>query len=184
LLPAGYLFKKVGPPPAGFNASPHIADICSVSSCVVEPFADYLEHWRHNALFFFDNPSAMRDLAQGLGVDLSGMTLLYFELHPEEFDQDANRWNAVEKATLPMGVLQPKSFEVLGFDVVSYSRGVLFECSPLSCNGFHAELSVNGHCLFPTFDAAWKALETGKFDGAEPGPYRIFSVARVDAQSS
>jgi hypothetical protein len=178
LIPAGYLYKKVGQPPPGFCADDHIVDICSVSGCIAEPFADYIPYWRHNVLFFFDNPAVMRELSSEIGSDLGGMSLLYFELYPEEFDEEAGQWSVIDPSTLPRGVVPPEKVERLGFDVVSYAGG-MFGCSPLSCNGLHAELPVNAHCIFQDLDIACKALMSRKFEGSEPGPYRILSVLRI-----
>jgi hypothetical protein len=49
-------------------------------------------------------------------------------------------------------------------------------CSPLSCNGLAAEITTNRRCLFDSFGEARQSIETGKFDGSEPGPFRIFRV--------
>jgi hypothetical protein len=184
LLPAGYLYKKVVPPAAWMDAAVHIANICSVSGCVAESFMDYIDYWRHNSLFFFDEPALMRKLAQEFDVNLECMALLYFEMHPEEYNELKKCWVPINGDIFPTDVVPPEFADVLGFDVVSFSMGYVFECSPLSCNDLHAKLTVNSHCLFPTFQAARDALEGGKFEGVEPGPYRIFSVARVDAPTS
>lgn len=178
LIPVGYLYKKVGHPPLGFGAADHIVDICSVSGCIAEPFADYIPYWRHNVLFFFDNPAVMRELSSEIGIDLGGTTLLYFELYPEEFDEEAGQWSVIDPWTLPRGAVPPGKGERLGFDVVCYAGG-MFGCSPLSCNGLNAELPVNAHCLFDDLDDALDTLETGGFAGAEPGPYRIFSITKI-----
>ena len=66
-----------------------------------------------------------------------------------------------------------------GFDVASFSVHTSPECSPLSCNSLAVEVSVNEHCLFPTFEEAKSSLESGKFEGSEPGPYRIIAVYKV-----
>jgi hypothetical protein len=63
-----------------------------------------------------------------------------------------------------------------GYDVTTFFVGTSPECSPLSCNCLATEISVNGHCLFDTFEQAVQALEAGKLDNSEPGPFRIFAV--------
>ena len=40
---------------------------------------------------------------------------------------------------------------------------------------------VNQHCLFNTQSEAKEALESGKFNDSEPGPFRIFAVYLVEA---
>ena len=47
-------------------------------------------------------------------------------------------------------------------------------CSPLSCNGLAAGVTVNRHCLFESFEQAKRSLEA--FNHSEPGPFRIFAV--------
>jgi hypothetical protein len=73
-----------------------------------------------------------------------------------------------------------------GFDVVTFwvENSPAPEYSPLSGNGLANELHTNAHCLFDTFDEAYTALNSGKFDGCEPGALRIFAVYSVDWSSS
>ena len=78
----------------------------------------------------------------------------------------------------------PSASCLIGYDLVTFAAGTSPECSPLSCNGFAADFPVNRHCLFDKFDDAREALESGKFDAAETGPYRIFAVYAVEAESS
>jgi hypothetical protein len=42
------------------------------------------------------------------------------------------------------------------------------------------KLPTNAYCLFETFDEAYTALNTGKFDDCERGARRIFAVYSVD----
>jgi len=67
----------------------------------------------------------------------------------------------------------------VGFDVVSFSQQNSPECSPLSCNALAQSTPVNRHCLLATFEDAVTALEAGRFDNSEPGPFRIFAVYSV-----
>jgi len=39
-----------------------------------------------------------------------------------------------------------------GFDVTTFSVANSPECSPLSCNDLAADIAVNKHCLFDSFD--------------------------------
>lgn len=50
----------------------------------------------------------------------------------------------------------------------------------VSCNALAAEIDTNAHCLLRSFDEARELIESGKFDGSEPGPFRIFGVYSVD----
>ena len=79
-----------------------------------------------------------------------------------------------------VNVVEPEKKTLAGFDVVSFSVGNSPECSPLSCNACAEELSTNEHCLFRTFDEARQAIENDRFQGCEPGPYRIVAVYSVD----
>jgi len=68
---------------------------------------------------------------------------------------------------------------LVGYDVVVFSD--FLEHSPLSCNHVANIVPVNSHCLFDTFEAAKKAIDTGVFAGrSEDGIYRIFSVSVVE----
>jgi hypothetical protein len=42
-----------------------------------------------------------------------------------------------------------------------------------------ARARVNEHCLGASLDEAIALLEAGAFDGTEPGPFRILSVATL-----
>jgi hypothetical protein len=178
MIPAGYLYKKIEPRPAGFQGGEHIVDICSLSGCISEPFMLYIEHWRHNAFWLFDTPEAMQDLAKQEGISLNGQTLFYVEVHPDQFDVANRQWSRIQFEA-PSIISAPKKAKLLGFDVVSHMAGNAPECSPLSCNGLYQKLDANIHCLFPTFADAQMALDSGAFEGAEPGPYRIYSIAKI-----
>jgi hypothetical protein len=46
MISAGYMAKRVQKP-KGFHMD-GIADVYSVSGCINEDFADYIEYWKHN----------------------------------------------------------------------------------------------------------------------------------------
>jgi hypothetical protein len=46
MVPAGYMAKRVQKP-KGFGID-YVLDVYSVSSCVNDDFADYIEYWKHN----------------------------------------------------------------------------------------------------------------------------------------
>jgi hypothetical protein len=54
MIPAGYMAKRVQKP-KGFQID-GIADVCSVSGCVNEDFADYIGYWKHNVTGFLIRP--------------------------------------------------------------------------------------------------------------------------------
>lgn len=177
MTPAGYMYKKVVPAPPGGGA-PSV-DVYSVSGCISRCFADYIPYWRHNGYWLFDSPRIIEELAGDNALDLSGLTLFYYEVFEHQYDASSRRW-------LPFGpepsartdVLVPAA-ELEGYDVVTFASQTNPECSPLSCNSLAASVPVNRHCLFDSFEEAKRSLEQGVFDAGEPGPYRIFAVHTV-----
>jgi hypothetical protein len=181
MTPAGYLYKRVAARPAWTGKARHIAEIHSVSSCISENFADYVQHWQHNGFWLFDSPDTMRAIAMAENVDLRALTLFYYEIYSLEFDQAARSWSAFAPDG-PVQVLPPKAKTLSGFDVCSFSQRNLPECSPLSCNSLCETLTVNQSCLFDTLTAAKDALDSGAFDQSEHGPFRIFAVFVVNLE--
>jgi hypothetical protein len=176
MLPAGYLSKVVGARPPGLDAPAHVVDIYSVCDCFSSNFADYVGHWRHNGFWLFDNPETIRDIARKERIDLAPMTLFYYEMFDQQFDDKTGTWSPFRADDFPTRVDPPDRKHLAGFDVVTFSAGGPPECSPLACNGLASSVAVNGHCLSPSFAATKSALENGMFKNAEPGPYRIFAV--------
>jgi hypothetical protein len=176
------MYKRIVRSPAWLEA-PHVVDVYSVSDCISSDFADLSEYndlWRHNDHWFFDSPGVLRAVAEDLGVSLEGLELLYYEGHELQFDADTREWLPYGPEPSPSeGVLIPAARTLLGFDVATFSGGTRPECSPLSCNSLAAELSTNEHCLFATLDAALRALDDGRFDRSEPGPFRVIAVYAV-----
>ena len=163
MLPAGYMYKRVE------------RGIHSVSGCISENFADYIKYWRHNALWFFDSPAVLDEVAAIEGSGTKGLTLFYYEIFPEQFDGAS--WSAFD-ASAPE-VVVPKVKKLEGFDVVTFFGQSAPECSPLSCNSLSEGTTVNSHSLFDSFESAKQALDSGCFKHSEPGPYRIFAVYAV-----
>jgi hypothetical protein len=183
VIPAGYLYKKVATRPEWLGAAP-IRDVYSLSGCISPNFADYVPFWKHNGYWLFDAPGDIETLARDAGIDLSGQTLFYYEMHELEFDGRSRGWSPLPPpADFPTSVVAPEARTLQGFDVATFSGHTAPECSPLSCNGLAAHLAVNAHCLFATFEEAREALERGAFDTAEPGPLRIVSVSTVGARA-
>ena len=105
------------------------------------------------------------------------MTLYYYEAYEHEFDETTGKWRTfAAEPSFKTEVRAPTEKHLQGFDVVEFSVQTDPGCSPLSCNGLAAELPVNRHCLFDSFDEAKDALERGLFKNCEPGPYRIIAV--------
>ena len=163
-----------------------VKDVYSVSGCISGDFTDYINYWKHNRFWFFDTSVIIEEIAANESLDLSDMTLLYYEVYEEEYNDKTDYWQPLAPESFcefpqPTNVILPKKKKLEGFDVVSYSTSSCHECSPLSCNGLHEEISVNRHCLFETFNEARNALDRGTFSypHCEPGTYRIIAVHTV-----
>lgn len=179
MIPVGYMAKKVALRPDWLNA-PEVKDIYSVSDCISDDFADYIKFWRHNGYWLFDNPNIILELSRKEGIDVEGLTFFYYETYEKEFNVESRQWVSFRHSDFPTEVTTPTQKEHQGYDVVTFSMGTNPECSPLSCNHLATEMKTNAHCLLESFDEAKQSLESGKFDNAEPGPFRIFAVYTID----
>ncbi len=176
MIPIGYMYKIVVARPDWLD-SPGVVDIRSISSCISEDFVDFVQYWKHNGYWLFDEPRIIEELANTAKIDLSGMTLFYYEAHEDEFDETAGEWRAFAACHgIETDVRAPVDKQLQGFDVVAISLHSDPGCSPLSCNGLATELPTNRHCLFDSFDEAKDALDGGLFVKCEHGPYRIIGV--------
>jgi hypothetical protein len=177
MTPAGYLAKRVCMKPYWLRA-PRVVDIYSVSGCVSDAFADYVDYWKHNGFWLFDSPEIIRNLAQENSINLAWTTLFYYEVYEKEFDGET--WHPCgPDSSFNTNVVVPVDKHLEGFDVVTFWSGNLPEHSPLSCNHLAQELWINSHCLFSSFEEAETNLTNGIFNKCEPGPYRIFSVYSI-----
>jgi hypothetical protein len=177
MIPVGYMAKRVEKRPDFLQAA-HVVDIYSVSGCVSEDFADYIDFWKHNGYWLFDSPEIIRSVARENSIELKGTTLFYYEEHEMEFD-GASWYAYAPEPSFPTNVAPPSGKQLEGFDVVTFYARNAPECSPLSCNGMAEELRTNAHCLFASFDEAYTNVNNGAFNNSEPGPYRIFAVYSV-----
>lgn len=180
MRPLGYLYKHVAARPDWLEA-PHVEDIYSLSNCISADFADYINYWKHNGFWLFDSPSTIANLAAAHSISLNGLKLFYYEAYEQEYDEDSGAWVSFEhEPSFGTNVAVPSSKTLEGFDVTSFTAHTSPECSPLSCNSCSESLSTNKHCLFRTFDEAKQAVENNKFQGCEPGPYRIIAVYSIN----
>lgn len=189
MVPAGYLLKRLAPPPEWLATGPgHIKDVCSVSDCVNDNVVDVQGAWQHNGFGLANNPDVLVSLAADAGTDVSDAALLYFTAYDREQESDGwtfdpANWRArlpASSAAVADDVRVPTSgaSTLLGYDVVVF--GDFLEHSPLSCNSIAKELHVNEHCLFASLDEAVAAIDAGAFgNGCEDGVYTIFGVHRV-----
>ena len=179
MQPIGYLYKRVASRPE-WLAVPAVKDIYSLSGCISKDFADYINYWKHNGFWLFDSPSVMRSLAREHSITLDGAKLFYYEAHELQYDSERGGWHRHQpEVAFPVNVEFLSGTTLEGFDVATFFAGTSPECSPLSCNSSAKEIATNEHCLIPTFEAAQLAVESGRFEHTEPGPYRIIAVYSV-----
>jgi hypothetical protein len=177
MIPAGYLAKRVAERP-DWLPSARVSRIYSVSGCISHDFADYIRFWKHNGYWLFDSPDIIIDIARRNNIDLAGTTLFFYEVHELQFK--SGEWTTFEpELSFDTNVRVPDAKVLEGYDVVTFYAQSSPECSPLSCNSLASEVETNARCLLPSFEQARTLLESGTFNDAEPGPYRIFAVYSV-----
>ena len=175
MIPIGYVYKRVAQKPDWVTAA-NVDDIYSVSGHASKNFAEYIKYWKHNGYWMFDRPAAMKEISIEERIDLSDMTLFYYEAFEKQFDEHTKGWSRFEpEPSFPTHVEEPRSAHLEGYDVTTFYLNNP-QCSPLSCNDLAKKIAVNRHCLFETFNQAKEALEAGKFDNSEEGPFRIIAV--------
>ena len=179
MVPAGYMSKHIASHPEWLGV-PNVRDIYSVSNCISEDFASYINHWKHNGFWLFNSPDVIAEIAAAEGVSLEETKLFYYEAHEQEYDPDTSRWVSFSPdSSFVTNVVTPDNKSIEGYDVVNFYARNSPECSPLSCNGLARIIGVNEHCLIPTLDEAIAVVESGKFKEGEPGPLRVFAVYSV-----
>lgn len=62
MVPAGYLLKRVPPPPEWLGV-PHLVEGCSVAACVSEDVVDVQDVWRQNSFGVASDPATLWRLA-------------------------------------------------------------------------------------------------------------------------
>lgn len=177
MLPAGYMAKRVVARPDWLPAE-RVSSIYSVSGCISENFADYINFWKHNGYWLFNSPDAITEVAIQNTIDLSGTVLFFYEVYEQHFD--SGEWMRFEpEPAFATKVSVPEAGVLEGYDVVTFSQQTSPECSPLSCNHLASHIETNSRCLLESCEQARKLLEDGAFNHSEPGPYRIFGVYSV-----
>jgi hypothetical protein len=154
MVPAGYMAKRVVPRPDWLGAN-QVSSIHSVSGCIAENFADYINFWKHNSYWLFDSPEIIVDIARENGIDLSETVLFFYEVHELQFDSD--EWMRFEpERSFGTVVSIPEAKVLDGYDVVTFSAQTSPECSPLSCNALASEIETNSRCLLQSREQAQK----------------------------
>jgi hypothetical protein len=181
MIPMGYMAKRTEGS-AGWTKPPQVFDVYSVSACVNDDFADYVDYWKHNCWWFFDTPEMIQSTARENSIDLQGTKLFYYEAHELELADGVWRRFSPDRRWGESHVASPLKKQLEGFDVITVwvENSAEPDTSPLASSYLANELNTNSHCLFDSFDEAYTALNTGKFDGCEPGALRIFAVYSVD----
>jgi hypothetical protein len=171
LVLVGYFPRRTNLP-AGLSFSTNVDELCSVSDCLKAAPENWVEHWRHNDLGFFNT---CQDALSILPPDASGFSLFAYRLLPIRYLKDqAEPIEIAAQSAEPL----PPGFVSLGFDVVNKTFSAFFECSPLSCNGMADEVAVNRFCLVATLDEAIAFAERCAREEPEPGPFYVLEVLR------
>lgn len=181
MIPVGYMYKTVSDKPEWLETN-SVKDIYSVSGCVSDDFDDWIEEWQHNGYWLFDSPEIMQEIADKKGIDLSPMTLFFYQASEQEWFEIDEEWGDYQpEQSFTTAVKLPKQCKLAGFDLVSFLAGTNCEHSPLSCNHLAESIAVNEHCLLDSYEAAMALIQSGELKHCERGPYRIFAVYLVTA---
>lgn len=197
-IPVGYMYKRVAAAPADLPS--HVKAIYSAGTCgaprnsdnFVE-YPEYIHYSLHNRFCLFDSPAKMEKIAVVEGIDLSEMTLFYYECSALEFDfvlvepddeDEVGEWMELRCwwEECETDIVIPSKANFVGFDVVEFVGASGPECSLLSCSNIATEspIPVNSYCLYDSFEDAKTVLESGIFHKCEPGPYRIFKTYLIE----
>ena len=174
MIDGGYLAKRIALRP---GLPSHVAEVCSVSTCISPGPDDAVKRWLHNELGWYNTIELAWSVVPE--VDRAGHRLFAYRLLETRYHKGSARPFVLPADVRPDPI--PQTFEGRGFDAVSrFAEDVIgFECSPLSCNGLATELGTNRHCLFATFDDAVAAARTFSIDEPEPGDYFVVEVLEL-----
>jgi hypothetical protein len=122
MIPVGYMAKRVYKRPDWLKAS-QVSDIYSVSNCISENFADYINYWKHNGYWFFDSPDIIQNIAKENSLQLEGTALFYYEAHEVEFDNE--RWQPyLPEPSFPTNVIPPSASTLRASMWLLFSSGL------------------------------------------------------------
>jgi hypothetical protein len=173
VIDAGYFPKLIARRPEWLKAAA-VVEVCSVSECVSPGPPDWIQHWLHNWLGWFNNVGDVLRVLPTEGREK--YRLFAYRLHPEFWRDGTAIPVVIPEDVTPDPV--PGTFRSLGFDIANHSMADVLglECSPLSCNSVAEERPTNQWCLFPTLDAAIASAKEFSVGGAEPGDYYVVEV--------
>jgi hypothetical protein len=169
LIFAGYFPKRIALRDEWLKA-PGVREIWSGSDCISKSPSDWIDKWRHNALWLFDSPEIATSVLSS--EEAKTFTIVGYRVWDRMFDDGRDVVLPVETPVLPEPGIEYVS---IGFDAVGRSHDS-FEHSPLSCNGGAETFPTNDACLFRTLEeaiAGAKEFSTGSW---EPGPYWVVEV--------
>lgn len=175
----GFLAKKIAPRPDWLKVE-SAREICSLSNCISKMHPDAFAQWKHNRFNLYRTEAlALEVIPEAERIEY---TTFAYRLWPVKFDQGGQGEFVPEKLEGEdpwADELDWSGWERLGYDLVGMGMGG-FECSPLSCNGYAAECTVNACCLIDDFD---EATAIGKIFGdpashVEPATYYLIEVWR------
>lgn len=117
---SGYMAKQVTTRPDWLKAD-RVVDVYSVSSCVSEDFAEYINYWRHNGYWLFDSPARIQEIARETSLNIINTKLYYYKVHELEYDEDAKSWKAFgPEASFEINIQQPEIKTLQGWDIVTF----------------------------------------------------------------
>ena len=152
-------YPKITQPGSALSKDFPAIEICSVSNHISSAPDDWVEHWLHNELGFYDSEWAATQIVRD---DPAQYDLYAYKLAPLRcLGADQERFD-VPRTADPV----PSDYEFLGYDIVTKSVTSFFECSPLSCNwAADDRFFANQYCLIDDAAEAYKVLTAISVDG-------------------
>ena len=155
--------------------------VCSVSDCLTERPAGWVDRWDFNRAHCYDSEAAaLATIPPGEEERYACFAywlvpcVLGDDGKPERVDPDDVF--AAGLRSLPAQPGTDRGYERLGYDVVSVGSSEGFECSPLSCNGMAGEITVNRYCLLDDVEHALRVARRFDEEQPEPGDYFVVEV--------
>ena len=139
--------KHVAARPGGLKAD-GVKDIYSISKCISDNFADYIDYWRHNGYWLFNSPEIIQKISKEHSVDITNAKIFFYEAYELKYNENKKIWMPFSpELSLETNVRNPDIKILEGYDVVARHG-----CSPLSCNYLASEIETNEHCLLPSLE--------------------------------
>jgi hypothetical protein len=178
----GYLPKRLVPRP-DWLACPDVELVASVSECISRAPPDRIDHWKHNYVGLYDTEALARAI---IPEDKSTeYTIFAYHALPVVFhDGRPLEWNPWTNAETPPPELDGEFNEHLRFDIVGYTQGGFFECSPLSCNGVAKNVAVNRFCLVDDLEQAMSIAQKFSMPDSRVEPAWAYVVVDVRKRST